>query len=93
MDSNKIISAILRLDESSSVKNTLIALYIQNRPLTVASLNSALNLSKTYENYTSLLKDVMEAGYVSIVDLKDYRSVTRHHFLLNLEPILDTIEE
>lgn len=93
MESNKIIKAILKLDESSSVKNTLIALYIENRPLTVASLNSVLNLSKTYENYTTLLKDVMAAGFVSIVDLKDYRSVTRHHFLLNLEPILDTIEE
>ena len=93
MDSNKIIKAILKLDEASSEKNTLVALYIENRPLTVASLNNILNLSKTYENYTSLLKDVMNEGYVSIVDLKDYRSVTRHQFLLNLEPILDAIEE
>lgn len=93
MDSNKIISGILKLDESSSVKNTLIALYVQNRPLTVASLNNALNLQKTYENYTILLKDVINDGYVSIVDAKDYRSVMRHHFLLNLEKILDTIEE
>lgn len=93
MDSNKIISAILKLDETSSVKNTLVALYVQNRPLTVASLNNVLNLSKTYENYTTLLKDVMAAGFVSIVDLKDYRGVTRHHFLLNLEKLLDTIEE
>ena len=93
MDSAKIISAILKLDESSSVKNTLIALYVQNRPMTVASLNSALNLQKTLDNYLALLKDVMELGYVSILEAKDYRSVTRKHFLLNLEPILDTIEE
>jgi predicted transcriptional regulator len=93
MDSNKIISAILKLDESSSVKNTLVALYVQNRPMTVASLNSALNLSKTWENYNILLKDMMEKGFVSIIEAKDYRSVMRKHFLLNLEAVLDTIEE
>ena len=93
MDSNKIISAILKLDESSSVKNTLVALYVQNRPMTVASLNSALNLSKTWENYNILLKDMIEKGFVSIIEAKDYRSVMRKHFLLNLEAVLDTIEE
>lgn len=93
MDSNKIISAILKLDESSSVKNTLVALYVQNRPMTVASLNNALNLSKTWENYNILLKDMMDKGFVSIIEAKDYRSVMRKHFLLNLEKILDTIEE
>lgn len=93
METNKLIKGILGLSETSAAKNTLTALFIEGRPLTTASLNSILNLQKTYENYTVLLQDVINEGLVSVVDAKDYRGVTRHHFVLNLEKIIDLIEE